>query len=278
MGSNVHEASMTVGAITTPYNSAGIPVHQAVRRIWREDVDFVDVNVDPGALPPHELRELYRVVHGEGIPVYSVFALYDLPIVDPQVSREVVASMKRRVDFAVTLGARNLLAGTGRVTEPEDREKAWATSVRVMRQVAEYCESVGIQVAVELEPFDSALVNSYETLSRFLQDVGSPACRANLDIAHCALRGISPEQAVRLGDRIIHVHVADCDGVTHHEWVPGRGNVDIAAYVRALSGIGFRGGLSLELEPVDDPDGAVREGVIYLRRLLAETEEESQAP
>lgn len=259
---------MKIGAITTAYGLEGIPVHEAVKRIMGQGAEFVDINVDPRRLSGWELRELYKTVYGEGIAVYSVFALYDLVLVDPQVSREVVGSLKRRADFAASLGARNILAGVGRTSEVEDRRRAWETSVTSIREVAAHCGQAGLTIAVEMEPFESALVNDYESLQGFLRDVDSPACQANLDIAHCVLRGLTPRQVGTLGQAITHVHLADCDGLTHTEWTPGRGSVDFRSYLEALRSIGFDGGMSIELQPTPEPDALIREGIEYVRRIL----------
>lgn len=236
----------------------------------RQGADFVDINVDPARLSPRELQDLYRTIYGESIPVYSVFALYDLVLVDPQLSREVVSSLKRRVDFAATLGARNILLGVGRVSEVEDPRRAWETSVASVREVAEYCRGTGIVLAVEMEPFESALVKDYESLRAYLRDVDSPCCLANLDIAHCVLRGLKPEQVPYLGPAITHVHLADCDGRTHTEWTPGRGSVDFRAYFAALEKAGFAGGMSIELQPTAGADELIREGIEHVRGLLEE--------
>lgn len=258
---------MRFGCITTIFHGNGLSLAQQIETLHGLGCDFVDVNENPDALMPGELREALKVIHKRDIEVRAAFALYDLCIIDPQLHREVVASMNRRLDFAALMGGSNLLTGVGRVPASDSFEKAWRAAVEVMKRVSEHGERVGVRIAVELEPYDSALVKDVDSMKAFLDDVGSPWCMANLDIAHCVLRGISAEKTLEIADKIIHTHLADCDGKVHVESVPGTGVVDFKAYLDALARTGYDGGNALEVQPSSNAEELVAMGLAYMREL-----------
>ena len=52
----------------------------------------------------------------------------------------------------------------------------------------------------------------------------------------------------RIKDRIIHVHISDCNGKTHSDQPPGQGVIDFKPYLQKLKDIGYDGAVSVELE------------------------------
>ena len=47
--------------------------------------------------------------------------------------------------------------------------------------------TLGLEIAIELEPFKLSLVNSVDTMLKFLDEVGMPNVKANCDISHLHL-------------------------------------------------------------------------------------------
>ena len=90
-------------------------------------------------------------------------------------------------------------------------------------------------LAIELEPFKLSLVNSVDSMVRFLDDVGLPeTVRANCDISHLDLVHTPFEEVARLKGKISHVHLSDCDGKVHGDLPPGRGVTPIQEYLAAI--------------------------------------------
>ena len=56
----------------------------------------------------------------------------------------------------------------------------------------EYAADVGLEIALELEPFTESLLNDVDELVRFLGEVDHPAVQANIDISHLHLSDASP--------------------------------------------------------------------------------------
>jgi sugar phosphate isomerase/epimerase len=126
----------------------------------------------------------------------------------------------------------------------------WAPAVERTRQLCGVAEECGVRLAVEYEP--GFLVASADALLRLIEEVGSPALGANLDLGHAFLCEDDPLGAIaRLGDRIFHCHIENmCRGVHKHR-LPWEGDMDLGAYIEALAGAGFDGALSLDLYGLD---------------------------
>ena len=133
----------------------------------------------------------------------------------------------------------------------------WQFAVDNARELGDYAASLGVEVAIELEPFKLSLVNTLEKMDQFLKDVDHPAVRANLDISHLALAHTPAESVPDLRGRIAHVHFSDCDGKVHGDLPPGRGVVDFTPYLQQLKNLGFDGTISIELEYSPQPDKIV---------------------
>lgn len=101
--------------------------------------------------------------------------------------------------------------------------------------------------------------------------------QVTLDLSHTAVSGSDAmEMAVKLGDRLAHLHLADGLGVTNKDehLVPGRGNQPCARMLERLAGTGYTGLVVLEIntrkaasrtERIDD----LAEGLAFARLHLA---------
>ena len=135
----------------------------------------------------------------------------------------------------------------------------WAAGGRVRpRRWASTRRASGLEIALELEPFQLSLLNDVASMARFLDDVGHPAVKANLDISHLVLADQPAGLVERLRGRVAHVHISDCDGKVHGDLPPGRGVVDFAPYLEAIKGLGLDDAtISIELEYSPEPDRIV---------------------
>src|SRR5208282_1723543 len=160
------------------------------------------------------------------------------------------------LDLAYEYEAKNVLLVLGeyiwerQVIPPAEQ---WQMGVRNVRQLGQYAADLGLQIALELEPFKLSLVRNVDTMVRFLDDVGQPAVKANIDVSHLVLSNTKPEELRRLKGKAIHVHLSDCDGKVHGDLPPGRGVVDFAPYLREIKALGIDGAVSIELEYSPEP-------------------------
>jgi len=118
--------------------------------------------------------------------------------------------------------------------------------------------ALGLEIALELEPFQLSLLNDVPSMARFLADVDHPAVQANLNISHLALAHQPPAAVEALRGRVAHVPISDCDGKVHGDLPPGRGVVDFPPYLEAIKRLGIDDAtISVELEYSPDPEHIV---------------------
>ncbi len=122
-----------------------------------------------------------------------------------------------------------------------------------LKTLGDYAADLGLQIALELEPFKLSLLNDVASMVRFIDDVNHPAVQANIDISHLQLAGTKPEELRALKGKAIHVHISDCDGKVHGDLPPGRGVVNFAPYLQEITALGIDGAISIELEYSPEP-------------------------
>jgi sugar phosphate isomerase/epimerase len=240
------------------------------RAIGFDAVDLF-IGYDPADLDPTARRTLLETAHESGLRVSSLFCTaLGLSDFNPSVAKYHVERTKRVIDLAaeftdptsIMLCPGEYLFG-GRLL-PADEE--WHRLVLATRRIASHAGERQLDVAVELLPFEHALISSLDDMERLFADVDLPNLKAAVDISHLWLMRIPPEEVKRLAGRIAQVHIADCDGEVHGDLPPGRGNTPLHAYLSAIAATGYSGTVSVELEFPQDP-----------RQILAWVEEAFQA-
>lgn len=150
---------------------------------------------------------------------------------------------------------------------------------RYIQKLGEHAESWEITLAVK--PHVGASVYNVETVLRLLDEVDSPAVGVNFDPSHLHRAGDDPpEAALKIGERIVHSHFRDCPHRERHpglpeQQIPGRGEIDIPATLRALMDVGYDKVLDLEVigaftYPLSRQMGIAAEARGYLNRCLQE--------
>jgi len=148
-----------------------------------------------------------------------------------------------------------------------------------IQELGEQAESWNITLAVK--PHVGASVYNTETVLMMLDKVDSPSVGVNFDPSHLYRAGDEPaEAALRIGDRIVHSHFRDCPhrqgppGLPEQQ-VPGRGQIDILATLKALKDAGYNKVLDLEVigaftYPLSRQMAIAAESRGYLHRCLQE--------
>ncbi len=253
---------MKLGLINSAWAQAGRDTAYGIRKTREIGFDAIDIFADPLEVDEAEKRLIIRECHEAGLPIASV-ACVALGLVDfnPSVRRFHVERVEEYVDMAWLFGAKNVLLVLGEYVwqrEVIPPAEQWAAGVAGVRALGEYAASKGVEIALELEPFKLSLLNDVAGMARFLDDVGHPAVKANLDISHLALAHQPAALVEQLRGRVAHVHISDCDGVVHGDLPPGRGVVDFAPYLEAIKALEIDDAtISIELEYSPEPDRIV---------------------
>jgi len=249
---------MKLGLINSAWVQTGQPTSFGLRKTKELGFDSVDIFADPLDIDVKERRLIKDECDRLGLPIVSLCCVaVGLIDFNPSVQRFHVDRAKAYLDLAYEYRAQNVLLVLGEyiwnqeVIAPAEQ---WRTGVRNCRLLGDYAASLGLKIALELEPFKLSLLNSVDNMVRFVDDCGHEAVKANIDISHLALAGEPPEAVRRLRDKAIHVHISDCNGQVHGDLPPGRGVVNFEPYLREIKALGLEGAISVELEYSPQPD------------------------
>jgi len=268
---------MKLGLINSAWAQAGQGTAYGIRMTKEIGFDTIDIFADPLDIDARERRLIRQECAKAGLPIVSV-ACVATGLVDFNLSvqRFHLQRCRSYLDMCYEFEAKNLLLVLGEyiwnqeVIPPAEQ---WRTAVDNTRQLGDDAANLGLQIALELEPFPLSLLNSIDSMSRFLDEVNHPAVRANIDVSHMHLAKIPAAELRRFQGKAIHVHISDCDGKKHGDLPPGRGVVDFAPYLREIKALDIDGAMSIELEYSPQPDRIaewVREAYAATDRLMRE--------
>jgi len=247
--------------INSAWAQAGRDTAFGIRMTREIGFDCIDLFADPLDIDAKERRLLRTECARNDLPVISV-ACVAVGLIDPgpSVRRFHQDRCRKYLDLVYEVEGRNLLLVLGeyiwerQVIPPAEQ---WACAVDEVRRLGDHAAGLGLEIALELEPFKLSLLNDVDSMCRFLDAVAHPAVKANIDISHLQLSRVPAEELRRLAGRACHVHLSDCDGMVHGDLPPGRGVVEFGPYMREIHDLKIDGAISVELEFAPDPDRIV---------------------
>ena len=248
----------------------------------------------PDGFLPTDPDELVEYLQAFGLSLVGGFVPVVLHLDDG--FDEQLAYVKRASEQLARGGAEMIMLAAdshhdGYDLDVELGHEEWQTLFANLDRVVELIEARGLQTA--LHPHWGTAVLSPESIGRVLEATSVGLC---LDTGHIQLGGGDPVEIAKLaGDRVVHVHLKDVDGMLAKQVVArdiafrqatldgmfvriGTGAVDIAGVVKHLEATGYRGWYALEQDCALDADPAVGEGpmvdaaasVEFLRQLAAD--------
>jgi D-psicose/D-tagatose/L-ribulose 3-epimerase len=266
---------MKLGLINSAWAQSGKGTAYGIRMTKEIGFDTIDIFTDPLDIDIKERMLIKRECDKAGLPIVSV-ACVAVGLIDfnPSVQRFHMERTRAFLDLVCEFDAKNLLLVIGeyiweqQVIPPKEQ---WQIGVKNLRQLGDYAANLGVQIALELEPFKLSMLNSVDSMVRFIDEVNHPMVRANIDVSHLELAHVKPEELRRLKGKAIHVHISDCDGKVHGDLPPGRGVMNFEPYLREIKALGIDGTMSIELEYSPQPDKIadwVREAYTATDRLM----------
>src|SRR5207302_11418810 len=177
---------------------AGRDTAYGIRKTRELGFDTIDIFADPFDIDVKERRLIKRTCAEVGLPIISI-ACVAVGLIDfnPAVQRFHLKRCRAYLDLAYEFEARNVLLvlgeyiWEGQVITPAEQ---WQTGVRNVHELGKYAADLGLQIALELEPFKLSLVNNVDSMERFLDAVAHPAVQANIDISHLELSHTPPAE------------------------------------------------------------------------------------
>ncbi len=220
---------MQLGIINSTFEQAGVDTLTGLEHIARIGFDTVDVFTEAMTLSGHETSAIATACERLHLPIVSL-PVVAVGLIDPAAPVRAfhLERVKRFIDLAATWRARNILLVLGEyiwqreVIPPAEQ---WQWALDACRALGDYAGSKGIEVALELEPFRLSLLNTTAEMFRFLNDCKHQHVKANIDVSHLVLADCGPETLSALRGNAVHVHISDCNGITHGDLPPGRGVV-----------------------------------------------------
>ena len=249
---------MQLGLINSAWAQAGKATSYGIQKTKEIGFDCIDIFADPLDTDAKERRLIRTECEKAGLPIISV-ACVATGLIDfnPSVQRFHMDRCHKYLDMCYEFDAKNLLLVLGeyiwekQVIPPQEQ---WNTAVYNTRELGKYAQGLGLQIAIELEPFKLSLVNNVESMVRFLDEVNHPAVKANIDISHLLLSNTPASELKKLNGKAIHVHISDCDGKVHGDLPPGKGVVDFPPYLEEIKKLNVPGAISIELEYSPEPE------------------------
>lgn len=249
---------MKLGLINSAWAQAGRDTAWGIQKTKALGFDTIDIFTDPLDIDIRERRLIKDECDRVGLPIVSICCVaVGLIDFNPSVQKFSIDRVKAYLDLAYEYQAKNVLLVLGEyiwAREVIPPAEQWKTGVDNCRVLAEYAESLGVQIALELEPFPLSLLNNVDNMARFIDDVNHPALQANIDISHLLLADVEPVELQKLAGKAIHVHISDCDGKVHGDLPPGRGVVNFQPYLEEIRKLNIEGAISIELEYSPEPD------------------------
>jgi sugar phosphate isomerase/epimerase len=250
---------MKLGLINSAWVQAGRGTAFGIRQTRAIGFDTIDIFADPLDIDVQEKRLIKDECDAAGLPIVSV-ACVAVGLVDfnPSVRRFHAERVREYLDMAYLFEAKNVLLVLGEyiwqkeVIPPAEQ---WRVGVENVRALGDRAAELGLEIALELEPFALSILNDVPSMARFLDEVAHPAVKANLDISHLALARQPASAIAALEGRVAHVHISDCDGEVHGDLPPGRGVVQFPPYLEAIKQLDIPdAAISIELEYSPEPD------------------------
>jgi sugar phosphate isomerase/epimerase len=173
------------------------------------------------------------------------------------------------VDVARELGADAVSFWSGAVTDLAP-EPVWSGRlVEGCRRLCDHAAAAGVRLAFEPEP--GMAVDTMDRFAALFERVGHPAFGLTLDVGHLHCLGEVPVagHTRRWRDVLWNVHVEDMRRGVHDHLMFGEGEMDFGEVLGALKGVGYAGGLHVELSRQShDAVETARRALAFLRARL----------
>lgn len=204
-----------------------ISTFAAVRRPLQEaaaDLLAAGVGIEIMCEPPHAWPPPVVWPHGRVVALHTPILGLNIASTNPGIRNESVAQVIATIHEAARLGARGVVVHPGIPPYQEvfPREAGVPHAVASLRRCADAAAAAGIELYLENMPavaladgaprIGFAFGVRYEELRELFEQVGHPALRLCLDVAHAYLAGPEVLQALLADPDVVHVHVNDNHG------------------------------------------------------------------
>lgn len=237
------------------YGMPSVPIEEALKRLASMGYEGIELAVAskfptaPEKLDEGKRREIRSLFNGLGLELPAFLLTMNVIDVDLEGHRGNLEDFKKVADLANDLA---LDKPPAIVTTVGGRTDEWESVQDLL--VERLVELVGVAAekgcvfAIELHVHGA--VDRPDRGLWVLERVNSSALKFNFDISHFDLIGLTLEETVpALVPHSVHTHVKDghmVDGKSQF-LLPGEGDFDYVAYLKAMSDAGYEGFITVEI-------------------------------
>ena len=180
--------------------------------------------------------------------IKELIAKYELPIQAMEQPNQNPAIMEAAFQAAVEIGIPVVNCGPGGKMNDED---SFQERIDSLGKLADMAGKYGVTLCCKAH-VNAAIWNTPTSL-RMLEAIKHPNFGLDMDPSHVYRSGENPVDAITaVIDRIKHVHIRDCKGRQTNPGKPemqanGRGDIDLAGYLRVLRKFNYEGPVDLEI-------------------------------
>jgi len=203
------------------------------------------VRQTPANPSPQWLASLRNAAYKNGVPVYSVGSPVKMAQPTPELRQKEVAFAKRWIDIADRLGAGHVRVFAGDIPKGAAEEQAIDWCVEVFKPALDYAAGKGILLGLE---DDDEMTRTSAQMLAILKKADHPFARINCDCGNFRKDGYKEVERVAPYAAATHVktNMSTPDGKREPaDWVKLFG---------ILANAGYRGYVSMEIEPNDQDD------------------------
>ncbi|MCX6056179.1 MAG: sugar phosphate isomerase/epimerase [Chloroflexi bacterium] len=251
--------------------------------------DIFEISVEnPTLIDTKEVDQILKENHLSGI-ICGVFGPdRNICSSEKKIQENAKTYIRSLIDAAETIGSDVVCGpmyssvGKGHLDDPNARKQEWDLSVVGIREMADYAQSKGIKLALEIiNRFETDMINVVSQGNQFIDAVERKNVGFHLDTFHMHLEEKNSGDAIRqAGNRIFHIHACEND-----RGIPGTGQVHWKEIAIALKDVGYQGSVVIESfsgqvieiaravciwrEIAPSQNAIAEQGLFFLKSLLA---------
>jgi sugar phosphate isomerase/epimerase len=233
-----------------------VPIDVAVAHCASVGFDGLELTVIPGwstdaaTLDVTARRRIRKLYDDHELALCGLSGNTPLLDPDPGERAEHLRRLRSYLDLAAELqrpGERlSVSTTTGGAAAAWDDVKD--SLVAIFGELAAYAAQAGVIVGIE--PHVGTAVRHPDQVLWLIDQVRSPALTVHFDISHFNVQGLAMEPVIaQLAPHCAHTHVKDERGLApdHEFLIPGEGDMDYVAYLRAMARAGYTGHIVVEI-------------------------------
>ena len=233
-----------------------LPIEVAIRHLAQIGFDGIELTViqryttELSTLGNDERKRIANLLRKYHLALPAIAAHSSLMETDAESHAQNFRRLQGAIDLAVDLAREDVVPAIN--TTPGGKPDQWDDMKQLLVErtavVVEYAQLRGVTIA--MEPHVGAIVDTPDKMIELIKLVGLPNLKVNFDISHFDIVGMTIEETVSvLAPLTVHTHVKDQRGrYPNFEFlIPGEGNFDYAAYLRAMQTHGYDGFITAEV-------------------------------